>query len=196
MGCLPHQRTKLHDGDEAAEVLHLLVLILTIHHARQIKQFGPLVVEAQQVTMLSQTYEVLHQCATFFQEYRHGFTWYTSVQKRCLRFFFVFLRVLLFLNASRWVSTPMIRGKPCTWQILRNSNVSISKPKLASISIKTWRQKEAKHFYRSIHFTTSSQKSRMSCSFLITSLNCYFINWVCKFMLDCLQHTKGCGPGF
>lgn len=55
---------------------------------------------------------------------------------------------------------------------------------------------ETKHFYRFIHFTTSSQKSRMSCSFLITSLNCYFINWVCKFMLDSLQHTKGCGPGF
>lgn len=29
---------------------------------------------------------------------------------------------------------------------------------------------------------------------LITSLNCYFRNWVRKFefMLDCLQHTKGC----
>lgn len=67
MGCLPHQRTKLHHGDEAAEVLHLLVLILTVHHARQIKQFGPLVVEAQQVTMLSQTHKVLHQCATSVQ---------------------------------------------------------------------------------------------------------------------------------
>lgn len=39
---LPHQRTKLHDGDEAAKVLHLLSLIFPIHHTRQIEQLGSL----------------------------------------------------------------------------------------------------------------------------------------------------------
>lgn len=43
VGGLPHQRTKLHDGDEAAEVLHFLSLIFTVHHARQIEQLGPLI---------------------------------------------------------------------------------------------------------------------------------------------------------
>lgn len=42
MGGLPHQRTKLHDGDEAAEVLHFLSLIFTVHHTRQVEQLGPL----------------------------------------------------------------------------------------------------------------------------------------------------------
>lgn len=39
---LPHQRMKLHDGDEAAKILHFLSLILTIHHSRQVEQLGPL----------------------------------------------------------------------------------------------------------------------------------------------------------
>ncbi len=39
---LPHQRSKLHDGDEAAKVLHFLSLIFTVHHTRQIEQLGSL----------------------------------------------------------------------------------------------------------------------------------------------------------
>lgn len=42
MGGLPHQRTKLHDRDEASEVLHFLSLIFAIHHTRQIEQLGSL----------------------------------------------------------------------------------------------------------------------------------------------------------
>lgn len=42
MGRLPHQGAELHDGDEAAEVLHLLELILAVHHPRQVEQLGAL----------------------------------------------------------------------------------------------------------------------------------------------------------
>ena len=47
MGRLPNQRTELHDGDEAAEVLHLLSLILTVHHTGQVEQLGPLIEQSQ-----------------------------------------------------------------------------------------------------------------------------------------------------
>jgi hypothetical protein len=33
-----------------------------------------------------------------------------------LSFFFVFLRRFWSVNPSRWVSTPITFGKPCTWK--------------------------------------------------------------------------------
>mmetsp|Transcript_40877 Transcript_40877/g.101601 ORF Transcript_40877/g.101601 Transcript_40877/m.101601 type:complete len:210 (-) Transcript_40877:85-714(-) len=60
-----------------------------------------------------------------------------SVQNRCLSCFLTRRRVATLRKASRCVSTPIIRGKPCTWHMLRNSNVSISKPKLASTTSST-----------------------------------------------------------
>lgn len=53
VGGLPHQRTKLHDGDEAAEVLHFLSLILPVHHPRQIEELGTLQVSHTQHTLSS-----------------------------------------------------------------------------------------------------------------------------------------------
>ena len=38
---------------------------------------------------------------------------------------------------SRWVRTPITLGMPCTWQMLRNSNTSISKPNEASTRMST-----------------------------------------------------------
>ena len=54
-----------------------------------------------------------------------------------LNFFFVFLNCLFYLKKSKWVSTPITFGKPCPFNNDKNSNVSISNPKLASIVRRT-----------------------------------------------------------
>ena len=44
MGGPPHQRTELHHADEPAQVVHLgLLVLLAVHHAREVKQLGALV---------------------------------------------------------------------------------------------------------------------------------------------------------
>ena len=44
MGGPPHQRTELHHADEPAQVVHLgLLVLLAVHHAREVKQLGTLV---------------------------------------------------------------------------------------------------------------------------------------------------------
>ena len=39
----PDQRPELHDRDEPAQVVHLGLLVLCVHHAREVEQLGPLV---------------------------------------------------------------------------------------------------------------------------------------------------------
>ena len=45
-----------------------------------------------------------------------------------------------FLNMSRCVRTPITLGKPWACRMFRNSNVSISNPKLASTRSRTWNE--------------------------------------------------------
>jgi len=57
---------------------------------------------------------------------QNAVTWYTSFQNRSFKAFFFFRSFFLSRNKSRCVRTPMIFGKPWTWQMLTNSRVSIS----------------------------------------------------------------------
>ena len=91
---------------------------------------------------VTSVYGILMLFRTANKPYNNLCTWYTSVQNLVFNFFLVFLRDLLSFNRSRWVSTPMILGKPCTWQTFRNSKISISNPKLASIRRRTWYDKK------------------------------------------------------
>lgn len=98
--------------------------------------------EVQGCMHVTSVYGILMLFRTANKPYNNLCTWYTSVQNLVFNFFLVFLRDLLSFNRSRWVSTPMILGKPCTWQTFRNSKISISNPKLASIRRRTWYNKK------------------------------------------------------
>lgn len=65
---LPHQRTELHDGDEAAKVLHFLSLVLAVNHPRQVEQLGPLSSSAWKRlnSTLVSAQPRTHQCSRFY----------------------------------------------------------------------------------------------------------------------------------